>query len=67
MNPVKTGGELRCSGRVGSSCSISGTCRVTLATNLVISHEWGKERKVFMTSGTYMWSLIVIFMFICGI
>jgi len=30
--PLKTGGELRCSGRVGSSCSTSGTCRVTLVT-----------------------------------
>ena len=26
----KTGGELRCPGRVGSSCSTSGTRRVTL-------------------------------------
>jgi hypothetical protein len=31
--PLKTGGELRCSGRVGSSCSNSGTRRVTLVTN----------------------------------
>jgi hypothetical protein len=30
--PLKTGGELRCSGRVISSCSTSGTCRVTLVT-----------------------------------
>jgi len=28
--PVKTGGELRCSGRVCSSCSTSGTFRVIL-------------------------------------
>jgi hypothetical protein len=27
---IKTGGKLRCSGRVGSSCSISDTHRVTL-------------------------------------
>jgi hypothetical protein len=33
-----TRGELRCSGRVGSSCSTSGTCNVTLVTNLVTSH-----------------------------
>ena len=26
--PLKTGGELRCSGRVSSSCCTSGTCRV---------------------------------------
>jgi hypothetical protein len=45
-------GELRCSGRVGSSCSTSDTRRVNLVTNPVISHEWGKDREVFMTSGT---------------
>ena len=39
QTPRKTGSELRCSGRVGSSCSISGTCRVNLVTNPVISHE----------------------------
>jgi hypothetical protein len=32
-NPTKTGGELRCSGRVGSSFSTSGTSRVNLLTN----------------------------------
>ena len=37
--PIKTGGEIRCSGRVGSSCSTSGTRRVNLVTNPVISHE----------------------------
>jgi len=41
--PLKTGGELRCSGRVGSSCSTSGTRRVNLVINPVISREWGKE------------------------
>ena len=34
---LKTGGELRCSGRVGSSTS--GIRRVILVTNPVISHE----------------------------
>jgi hypothetical protein len=37
--PLKTGGELSCSGRVGSSCSTSDTRRVNLVTNPVISHE----------------------------
>jgi len=37
--PLKTGDELRCSGRVNSSCSTSGTRRVTLVTNPVISHK----------------------------
>ena len=37
--PLKTGGELRCSERVCSSCSTSGTRRVNLVTNPVISRE----------------------------
>jgi len=37
--PLKTGCELRCSGRVGSSSSTSDTRRVNLVTNPVISHE----------------------------
>jgi hypothetical protein len=56
--PLKTRGELRCSGRVSSSCSTSNTRRVNLVTNPVISHEWGKDREVFTTSGTYPWSFV---------
>jgi hypothetical protein len=56
--PLKTGGELRCSGRVSSSCSTNGTHRVYLVTNSVISHEWGKDREVVITSGTYPWSFV---------
>ena len=37
--PVKTEGELRCSGRVSKSCSISDTRIINLVTNPVISHE----------------------------
>jgi hypothetical protein len=37
--PLKTGSELRCSGRISSSCSTSGTRRVNLVTNPVINHE----------------------------
>ena len=37
--PLKTGGELRCSGRVSSCCSTSGTRRINLVTNPVICHE----------------------------
>ena len=37
--PQKTEGELRRSGRVGSSCSTSDTRRVTVVTNPVISCE----------------------------
>jgi hypothetical protein len=39
QTPLTTGVELMCSGRVGSSCSTSGTRRVTLVTNPVVSHE----------------------------
>jgi hypothetical protein len=34
--PLKTGGELSFSGRVDSSCSTSGTRRVTVVTNPVL-------------------------------
>ena len=51
-NPTKTGVELRYSGRIGSSCTTSGTRRITQATKSVISHEWGKEREMLTTSET---------------
>ena len=50
---LKTWGELRCSGRVSSSCSTRDNRRVNIVTNPVISHERGKDREVFTTSGTY--------------
>ena len=56
--PLKTGVELRCSGRVSSSCSTSDTRRVNLVTTPVISHERGKDREVFTPSGTYPWSFV---------
>ena len=56
--PLKSGGELRCSGRVNSSSSTSGICRVNLVTNPVLSHEWWKDREVFTTSGTYPSSFV---------
>jgi hypothetical protein len=34
-----------------------GTCHDNLVTRLVIIHERGKNREVFTTSGTYLWSL----------
>jgi len=55
--PLKTGDDLRCSGRVSSSCSTSDTRRVNLVTYTVISHKRGKDREVF-TSGTYPWSFV---------
>ena len=56
--PLKNRGELRCSGRVSSSCSTSDTRRVNLAINPVTSPEWGKVQEVFTTSGTYPWSFV---------
>ena len=44
--PMKTVGELMCSGRVSSSCSVSDTRRATLLTNPEISHECGEDWKV---------------------
>ena len=38
-NPTKNRGELKCSGRVSSSCSTSGTRRVNQVTNPLISNE----------------------------
>ena len=51
--PLKSEGELRCSWRVGSSCSTSDTRRVNLVTHPVISHERRKDREVFTTSGHF--------------
>ena len=51
--PLKTGGELKCSGRISSYCSTSGIHRVNLVTNQVISLEGGKDREVFTTNETY--------------
>ena len=55
---LKTGDELMCPGRVRSSCSTSDTRRVNIVTKPVISHERGKDREVFTTSGTYPWSFV---------
>ena len=52
---LKPGGELRCSGKVNSSCSTSGTRRANLVTKPVISYECEKDREMFTTSGTYRW------------
>jgi hypothetical protein len=53
-----SGGEFRCSGRVISSCSTSGTRRVNLVANPVIIREWGKDREVFTPRGIYPWSFV---------
>ena len=55
---LKPGGELRCSGKEGSSCSTSDTHRVNLVANSVISRQRGTDREVFTTSETYPWSFV---------
>ena len=50
---------LQSSGMVSSSFFTTVTHRVTLATIPVISPEWGKDREVFSTSGTYPWSVVL--------
>jgi hypothetical protein len=49
--PLKTGGELRCSGRVSSFCSTSDTRRINLVTNPVISHEWYHRLYLYLYKG----------------
>jgi hypothetical protein len=56
--PLKNGNELRCSGRVNSSCSTSGTRRVNVVKNPVLSHECEKDREVLTTRGTYPWAFV---------
>ena len=56
--PLKTGSELRCSGRVSSSCTTSDTHRVNLVINPATSHERGEDREVFTTNGTNPWSFV---------
>ena len=56
--PLKTRRYLRCSGKVGSSCSTSGARRINLVTNPMISDEWARDREVFTTNGTYPWSFV---------
>ena len=56
--PLQTGIDLKCSGRVVSFCSTSGTRCVNLVANPVICHEWEKDWEVLTTSGTYPWSFV---------
>jgi PHD/YefM family antitoxin component YafN of YafNO toxin-antitoxin module len=49
-NPLKTAGELRCPRRFRSSYSTCGISGVTIVTNLVISHEGGKENGIVITT-----------------
>ena len=55
-NPTKNRGWTQVLRKVECSDSSCGARRVILVTNLVISHEWGKDRKMLTTSETYSWS-----------
>ena len=57
-NPTKkkNAGELGWSGRVSSSCPTSDAFRVTVATNLVISHGWEMAR-------LWLWQCMLIWYF----
>ena len=57
---LKTGGEVMCSRRVSCSCPTSGTCRIILVRNLVISHECDHEMKKSNTN----FDLSIFFRFI---
>ena len=47
--PLITRGELKCSGRVSSSCSTGGTRRANLGTKPVISHALSFVTQIFHT------------------
>ena len=58
QTPLKQRGDLRCSGRINSSCSTSCTRHVALVINPVISYKWGKIREMLTTNGTFLWSFV---------
>jgi hypothetical protein len=58
MNPTKNRSWSR---GVNSPCSTCGTNLVTTALNPVISREWGEDRIVITTNGTYPWSFVTIY------
>ena len=53
-----TGGECRWSGRVRSSVPLVAYRIVVIVTILVLSNEWGMDRLLHTTSGTYPWSFV---------
>ena len=61
-NPTKNWGELRCSGRVSSLCSTSGTHRVTLVNNSMhVKGQLKVKRQVFelCTCASYIYPTII--------
>jgi hypothetical protein len=59
--PLKIGGELRCSGMVSSSCYTSGTRRVNLVTNPVISQYIFKTGRCWTM--THLWLVYQLYVF----
>ena len=59
--PLKTGGELRCSGRVSSSCSTSGTRHVNLVTTLCKIRSIKDHFRWVKVSGTALyWNTCIL-------
>ena len=56
-SPTKGQDELGCFIRVCRSCSTSGTSRVNLVANQIITRVWGRNREVLTISGTNNLSL----------
>ena len=45
QTPLKTGGELRCSGRISSSCPTSGTRRVNIVSYKPDDKSWMRKNR----------------------
>ena len=56
--PLKSVGQLSCSWRISSSCSTCGARNLTLVTDSVVSHKWGKDWIMITIDGTYPWSFV---------
>jgi hypothetical protein len=57
-HPTKHRGELWYFGKVSSSCFTCGTCRVTLVTNPVLSHEKSSKEMVKSISLSHIYSTL---------
>ena len=71
--PLKTGSELRFSGRIFRSCTTRGTRHISLVTNPVISHKWvpeynehGHNKCTLCCQFLIDWPFGILFTFICA-
>ena len=65
--PLRTGVARRCSGRVSSTCSTSGTHRVNIVTNPVISHLYVSppSRHIFINHWLNIFAINIYFIMFC--